>query len=209
MSEPARGVNPNSWLMLTEELKGHHKYQKIPMEIPENPRVSSTSPGGMVPTHFLQLDSKFSVQGVESGKRSRLSCRAYAFLSATLGTFGIRVRQSHWTQEKSILAVNSPACRTLQQRGILLLSSKSLTFLQPMGSVCHFSVYKGWFESPLELDVLSEGKMVGEESCISPHTVGDPCPSRLAHTIPPGFPRLSQVPVPIWLTRWPMVFSGR
>lgn len=152
--------------MLAEELKGHHKYKKIPMEISENAEILSISPEGMVPMNFLQLDSKFFLTELTTGKRMKFSCRA--FLSAPLGTFGVRVRQSHWPQEKSILAANRPACTTPWQREIIFLSSKSLLFLQSTGTVCHFSVHKGWFEDPSDLAVFSEGKTVGEESYISP-----------------------------------------
>lgn len=93
----------------------------------------------------------------ESGKRRKFSCRACAFLSAPLGTFGVR-------ENPSLLHTALPA--ELPGREGLF----SFPFLQPTGTVCHFSVNKGWCEDPSELDVFSEGQTVGggDESYMNP-----------------------------------------
>lgn len=107
------GVNFNSSLVLAEELKGHHKYKKIPMEICENPGVSSSSPEGTVPVHFLQLDSKLflcRMPDCPGWEEEEVQLQSLCFSQCSSGHFWDQGQAVPQAQEKPILAANSPAC---------------------------------------------------------------------------------------------------
>lgn len=214
MSGLAHGVNFNSWLMLAEELKGHHQYKRIPMEISEGPGVSSSSPEGTVPMHFLQLDSKLFLGRTPDRRvweEEEVQLQSLCFSWCSSGHFwdrgqavSLAAGKIHHGCKQPCLQ-NSPA-----ERDYFPFPVKASRFPGPWEAFATSLCTKGGLRT-LEtwMSFLKERHLVRQESYISP-TLQEVIPAhpRAGPHHPSWLSQLSQAPVQSWLTRWPLGISG-